>query len=347
MSELELLDRFRADVPVPESGQVERARTALAREIDSWGHIGVARSRPKVSRRVLLAAAAAAVVVPLGLSLVVPQGTFGGADPAAAAALSQAAAAARQQPAETPPQDGQYVYTRELERGTYRRTPADKDLSSYFFIKAFTQERWIGVDGSGRFTYTGEDVSFPTPQDRAAWIAAGSPKHQTNGSETYQPGELSYFDLSGLPSDPEALLEIIEQREIVGGPSGDWESFAIIGDLLRAQYAPPEVRAGLYELASQLSGVEYIGPVVDAGGRAGTAVGYTHNGSLDVLIFDPKTTELLWERTIIVDAEEAYVEPSPGSIIGGTGPVGTIAYEVAYLDRGVTESLSAEPKSDS
>ncbi len=346
MSELELLDRFRADVPVPESGQVERARTALAREIDSWGHIGVTRSRPKVSRRVLLAAAAAAVVVPLGLSLVLPQGIFAGVDPAAAAVLSRAAETALRQPADGRPTAGQYVYVRSLENTTYLRGPRDEDLTPFYYITSGISQRWTGLDGSGRSTYAARDVSFPTPQDRAAWVAAGSPGLQHSGGQFYRPGGLTFDDLSGFPSDPEALLEIIEQREVIGGPPGDWESFAIIGDLLRAQYVPPDVRAGLYQLASQLSGVEYVGPVADPAGRVGTAVAYTHNGSRKMLIFDPETAELMGERTIIVDAEEAYVELSPATTLSGTGPVGTIAYEVAYLDRGVTDSRRAAPKRD-
>jgi len=53
----------------------------------------------------------------------------------------------------------------------------------------------------------------------------------------------------------------------VGGPPGDWETFAIIGDLLRETHAPPALRAALYEVAANLSGVEYIGEVKDAVGR--------------------------------------------------------------------------------
>ncbi len=55
---------------------------------------------------------------------------------------------------------------------------------------------------------------------------------------------------------------------------------------------------------------------MDPAGRVGTAVAYTHNGRRDMLIFDPKTTELLGERTIIVDAADA----SPPGILGLTGP---------------------------
>lgn len=336
MNELELLDQFRADVPAPDASQVERARTALWREIRAGGGIPAAPTRPRVARPVLLAAAAA-TVASVGLSLLPHGSPLGGAEPAAAAVLVQAASTAQQQPAENRPMEGQYVYVRLRESATYLYGPPDEDLTPFFYTEVGTTQRWTGVDGSGRSTYTGMGIDFPTSQDRAAWVAAGSPRLQTrDGSESYRPGELSFLDLSGLPSDPEALLEIIEQREIVGGPSGDWESFAIIGDLLRAHYAPPDVRSGLYELASQLSGVEYIGSVSDLAGRTGTAVGYTHNGLRHMLIFDPKTTELLGERSIVVDADEAHLEPAPDTILGLTGPEGTIVYEVAYLDRAVT-----------
>lgn len=339
MNELQSLTEFRADIPDPDAVQVQSAWAPLSREIHRSFPVGVRPVRRRPSRRVLLWAATAAAVVPLALSFILPHGTPGGPVPAAAAALRAAAVAALEHQPGTRPTDGQYVYVRTRDSATYLYGPADEKLTPFLYTESGTAQRWIGPDGAGRLTYVGTQVSFPTEKDRAAWVAAGSPKLQSgSGAETYRPGELSYLDLSGFPSDPGALLEIIEQREIVGGPPGDWESFAIIGDLLRAEYAPPKVRAGLYELASELSGVEYIGRVTDLAGRVGTAVGYSHNGLLHMLIFDRHTTELLGERTVVVDAEEAHLAPAPDTILGMTGPAGTITYEVAYLDRAVTDT---------
>lgn len=328
----------------PEPGHLEGewSRSTVARILN----VPVEERRPTKGRRakVAVAAAVAAAVVPLGVSVMLPGGDLGAADSAAASALRQAAAAALQQKAEARPSGDQYVYVRSVESATYLYGPPDEDLPPFLYIESGVTQRWVAPDGSGRALYVDSRVTFPTPKDRAAWIAAGSPELSTSGdAETYEAGELSFLDLSGFPSEPNALLEIIEQRQIIGGPPGDWESFAIIGDLLRADYAPPAVRAGLYRLASRLNGVEYVGRVVDPAGRVGTAVGYTHNGLRHDLIFDPKTTDLLGERTIVVNAEEAYLPAAPDTILGQTGPVGTITYEVAYLDRTVTDHDTGRP----
>ena len=74
--------------------------------------------------------------------------------------------------------------------------------------------------------------------------------------ETFKAGELHYLDLSNLPTDQSELRTLIEERRVEGGPSGDWETFAIIGDLLRETYASPELRSALYQVAANLPGVE-------------------------------------------------------------------------------------------
>jgi hypothetical protein len=117
-----------------------------------------------------------------------------------------------------------------------------------------------------------------------------------SGDETFGPGGLYFLDLSGLPIDPEKVLALIEEREIVGGPPGDWETFVIVGDLLRETHAPPALRATLYEVAANLAGVEYLGKIKVAAGRSGLAVAYTHDGTRQQMIFDPQTAQLLGER---------------------------------------------------
>jgi len=78
--------------------------------------------------------------------------------------------------------------------------------------------------------------------DQAAWAAAGSPDlGDGDVNDETEPAGGWYLDTSGLPADPQALRDLIEQREIVDGPDGDWETFAIVGDLLRETSVPPAV----------------------------------------------------------------------------------------------------------
>ena len=48
-------------------------------------------------------------------------------------------------------------------------------LADFSFTEPLTREAWIAPDGSGRTIETSGDVTFPTPQDRLAWEAAGTP----------------------------------------------------------------------------------------------------------------------------------------------------------------------------
>jgi hypothetical protein len=126
------------------------------------------------------------------------------------------------------------------------------------------------------------------------------------------------------------LKELIESRKLGYGPPGDAETFQIIGDLLRRTGAPPAVRAALYTIASQLPGVELIGPTRDQLGRPGTGVAYVSRGQRDELIFDPQTSGLLAEQTSVVQRSKDNPFP-PGSVISWT----------AYLASGVVDSDSA------
>jgi hypothetical protein len=290
-----------------------------------------------------LAVAGLAAAVAIALPLVLPGGP-GGADPAAAAMLRQVARRAAAQPPQPAPAPGQYVYTKSESSQTYLYV-AGSGLRSFSFTQPLTRESWTGPDGWGRILETGGPISFPSPQDRQAWVAAGSPDlDEASGDEIFRPEESDYRDYSQLPTDPTELRAMIEDREVESGPPGEGGTFTIIGDLLRETYTSPAVRGALYEVAADLPGVEWVGKTVDGAGRAGVAVAYTHDGIRTELIFDPNTAELLGETEILtedsrVDVEGAY----PGTIYGGWGRAGTIAYQATYLASRVTGSLRERP----
>lgn len=287
------------------------------------------------------AALAVAIVVPIAL----PGGGTGGAEPAAAALLHHVALRAAQQPPEPVPGPGQFLYTRSESFSTHVYVVGDG--TTFLFEQPSTREIWIAPDGSGRLLAFSGAVTFPTEWDRTTWEAAGSPDLYENltEDELFEPGGLYSPDYSDLPTDPEELLELIERREVIGGPSGDWETFAIIGDLLRETSLQPKVRAALYQIAAELPGVELVGRVVDGAGRPGVAVAYA-NWNSDApsrheLIFDPTTAELLGENEVLVADSTVDVESGgPGAIYGGVGPAGTRTYSSTNLVSGVVDSTT-------
>jgi hypothetical protein len=306
------------------------------------------RRRRRPRRRTVIAIAAAGLAIAIAIPMALPGGVTGGADPAAAAVLHRVALRAAKQPPDPAPLPGQYLYTRSESAATQLYVVGDG--TTFLFHQPLVRESWIGLDGSGRILNTSGSVTFPTAIDRATWIAAGSPDLyeglvEDDEFDNLGPDQLTYGDYSDLPTDPEALLELIESRELIGGPSGDWETFNLIGDLLRETYTLPKVRAALYQVAAELPGVELVGRVVDGMGRAGVAVAYA-NASSDApsrweLIFDPVTAKLLGEREVLVADSTVDVESGgPGAIYGGVGPAGTKTYSTTYLVSGVVDSTS-------
>jgi len=310
--------------------------------------------RPHRHRRAAVAIAAAALAIAIALPIALPGGGTGGAEPAAAGLLHQVALRAGQQPPDPTPQPGQYLYTRSESAWTLLYVVGNG--RTFLFNTPMIRQSWHGPDGSGRILNTFGRASFPTEEDRATWIAAGSPdlyqvqadvdlyEGRTEDSR-FGPGELTYPDYADLPTDPEELLELIESRELIGGPDGDWQTFSIIGDLLREVSPGPKVRAALYQIAAELPGVELVGRVVDGAGRQGVAVAYT-NPSSDArarleLIFDPTTAELFgWGEVLVADSTVDVESGGPGAVYGAVGPAGTRTFTTTWLVSGVVDSTT-------
>jgi hypothetical protein len=255
----------------------------------------------------------------------------GGAQDAAAAVLLRVAKVAATRHAVVPPEPGQYVYTKTEAVWESDWADVGPNHDQYFSVlMPVVREAWIGPDGSGRLREETGEPTFLTDHDRSVWIAAGRPALGGNETrdESHGAGGLSYLDLSTLPTDPAALRRMIEERTVEGGPPGNAETFTIVGDLLRETYAPPELRAALFEIASELPGVELIGTVEDPMGREGIAVAYPSDGILHELIFDPTTSALLAERTVVADPGEANLQVPAGTVVGWA----------AYLASGIVDS---------
>ncbi|MFN2544790.1 MAG: CU044_5270 family protein [Actinomycetota bacterium] len=342
MNDLDLLRGFRNDVegPDPEVVASARQRMFAGGGDDAVSELRDPRRRRPGGRWALASGlAAAAVAIAVAVPALLPGGGSGGADRAKADVLLERAAVAASHDQEwAAPGPDQYVYTKT--QGKFLNVWADAGPTHEGFsvLMPETREAWIGTDGSGRLVETTGDPTFPSERDRVVWIAAGRP--DLGGNQTHDDafpaaapdeGGLFYFDLANLPTDPDKLRELIEDRKVEGGPPGNAETFTIIGDMLRETYAPPALRAALYRIVSDLPGVEYVGPVTDDLGRQGVAVAFpeSDSGVRQELIFDQDTAVLLGERTVIVDATD-----SPAMHEGA----GTILTSATYIASGIVDS---------
>ena len=354
MNELELLRHLRADLPAVRPESRATARAALMARVESGEQSAPPRPVPPWQRpRLRLAAASAALAA---LLIALPLGILGGggeAQPALAQVLRETAhVALAQQPIEPGP--NQFLFTRSktaylgatpyLPAGKRhpctRRNPCDMTgAPEWSALMPMTRESWISLDGSrqGRVRAVSGEPRFVSADQRAGWIAAGSPPLPQAGQVEDSPLSGSVvIDTSKLPTDPAALRRQIEAREIPGveGPPGETETFTLIGDMLRETYLPAEIRAALYQLTAELPGVELLGEVEDPVGRPGTGIAFTDRkrGTKHELIFDPETSNLLGERESIVRSGPWGFEAPPGTPIG----------YAAYLEEKVVDSIGSD-----
>jgi hypothetical protein len=336
MDEIEALRTIGRDVPPPDPYAKRAARMALMAHAQAptgrawWRPSG----GPALGRVRVLGLVAALALVAVLVSDLLPMGPR--SDPAAAAALNHAADVAALQP--------------DVNRHGYRHTTSEgAHLVSadngkgrpegVWALVPVSREIWIKPDGSGRLIERrGEPVWFG-PADKAAWVAQGSPdlrgdpysdrrfgptpKGSDPGTPQLAPGSLYYADVDALPTDVDALRELIRaQAAANGGGATNLEMFTIVGDLLHETVAAPRLRSALYRVAASIDGVELVGSVTDHAGRNGTGVSLTIDRSgvgreRHVLIFDPQSSVLLEERDVLLDKVD-WLDAEPPTIIGYT-----------------------------
>ncbi|MEA2193280.1 MAG: hypothetical protein QOI73_3401, partial [Solirubrobacteraceae bacterium] len=162
-------------------------------------------------------------------------------------------------------------------------------------------------------------------RDRDRWRAAGSPPLSSPaGGETMRfdlqrfpagGSSLTYEQLGELPSDGKAMYRRLIELARDAGPSPDGEAFVIIGDLLRSAPVPARVRAGLYRAAAHIEGVRYVGEVTDQLGRRGLAIELVEQHARQRLVFDPDTSQVLAEETVL-SQREPWLDADPGFVSG-------------------------------
>jgi hypothetical protein len=273
---------------------------------------------------------------PAGTAL--PGVASGPPQPAAVRALHKLSLVAARQPAAAPPGPGQFQYTSSV--GTGEACTFAKHLyfcvrfkeQREIWVAPDGSGRLRGTQTDPVFP-TAKDRQQWEAMGKTAPPLVGPPS-----DEKYGPGGLSFgpTDLSKLPTDPVVLAEMISSRKIEGGPPGPAEDFVQVGDLLRETAASPELRAALFKVAAGIPGVRNMGTVTDSNGRPGIAIAFPQgeDGSsspspmaspsaspsaspaassspsptssspdgtlLNELIFDPDTSGLLSEQTVLV-----------------------------------------------
>ena len=313
------------DLPATRSAEaIAIYRRATAGKSAAW-HGGHGR-KPLALGGLALAGVTAALVA----AVVVPRGATIKPTAAVLTLDRVAKVAAQQQPSSALP-PGDYLYSEAVGYELVSQIGSGGPDETYSVFAPFTREVWTASDGSGRLLQQYTGATFLSSSDKAAWQAAGSP--QSNGlpsilkdvDSNEGAGQLSP-SLGTLPTDPSQLLADIEAGKVDdnGAPPGNAGAFQIVGSLLERTDASPALRAALYQVAAEIPGVTLVGTTRDVTGRTGTAVAFTSEGQTDELIFDPRTSFLLGEETIVSDPTDfCRIGVAAGTVISSTSYVGS------------------------
>ncbi|MEV4572137.1 CU044_5270 family protein [Nonomuraea jabiensis] len=261
---------------------IARERVRKGRRAARWTGLGLGLAG---------AAAAAALVVVPGTAPTAPPAPSGVvAAPDGKQFLLAAAASVTSVP------DAGAWWGSTLVNGSEFREPGQ----GYVLRQSESRETWIPADPEGRTWYRRKYLGAKpaTPQDEAAWRAAGSPESWTYtkkapglptedaplGVVRAAPGKPETFStedwdfrimladkpltkMNEVPDTPEGL------RALLGAPDDQ----ATIDNTARLLFFAPvtsRTRAAAYRLLASLPGVAAVGPVTDVLGRAGQAVEY-------------------------------------------------------------------------
>jgi len=232
----------------------------------------------------------------------------------------------------------------------------------YALLVPVVRELWVARDGSGRLRTERGKPTFLSDRDRQAWEAAGKPdlRAGTVSDDSFGPGGLYSEDLSTLPTEPDALFRLIEERSKNSGPGLHPEMFVMVGDLLRETVAPAELRAALFRVAERIPGVKVTAEIKDPKDRPGVGVSLDYddnNGRVirSELIFDRDSSQLLAERQVAGERlalPPNYSSPPPGAPTSApaASPApgldvapGTVIEYAVYLQSGTVEKVDERP----
>jgi hypothetical protein len=278
-------------VPAPAERELPDGRQRTLKE-HLMSEIGLADSPPagraatrRVRRKPAIAIAVAMAAV-AALALTLLPGNTSGASPAAVRLLAKIATAASRLPS---PQvrDSQFWY---IESWVSYQVCQGGSGSNCTMEKPHERQIWQSVSNQCVTGLVREDGQNTPLTFSSNYL------HCPYRGDVHDP---SYRFLQSLPTDPRALLGLIE-RDMQGQLPRPEEAFTTIGDLIGEAIAPPQVSAALYRAAALIPGVTEVADATDAVGRHGVAVAFTYQGTRTEWIFSKLTLQYLGERDINV-----------------------------------------------
>lgn len=329
MDEMTQVRQFRADVPALDPADLADARHRLLRETQGTPRHGqllggllrnettAAPGKRRVAWRWRLAGGLAIVVA---AGFVVTQqiatppvstenGPVAGASSEAVEVLYRAADYA----AATPDQavrDDQFVYVES--KTMYLATLLDRSRQRSYLYRTHrkiwksvdgSQPAWLWVKGLPPVALSGQ----PLPPEVRNDTKGGWEKTPIGGRR--EPGYASE-----LPTDPDKMYDYLYQGV------DDVGAWIKVGELIQERMLPPKARAAMFRAAARIPGATVVKGAVDAAGRRGVAVAYTHHGVSQQLIFDTKTYQYLGERAVVVDEQQTRprLDVPKGTVVAST-----------------------------
>ncbi|GID25994.1 CU044_5270 family protein [Paractinoplanes brasiliensis] len=301
MNDLDLMEKFRADVPPPAPGVLANARSAMFRAEP-------ARSR---TRWVWRSAPVAALAVAVGVAGVV--------------ALPGEQAGPASSPQEQAPEAVRVLRLAAAE--ARRETPLKARSDQFVYVES--RVAWAGAaandkpSGSKRPAY-----QPPVEKLRRVWLSvdgsrAGLLSEPGEADWPLDAGQRAYRD--ELPTDARAMRAYLYRDTAnAKGIPADRIAFVKVGDTLREQYLPPASVAALFEAAATIPGTTTV-KQTDLAGRRGIAVSRVDQGTRHDLIFDATSYKFLGERDVVVDDTTPY----PKNAVTGW----TAQLKIAIVDR--------------
>jgi hypothetical protein len=230
------------------------------------------------------------------------------------------------------------------------------------------KETWTGRDGATRERETLGRVDFFSDADQRLWEDAGSPppfaydpeEHDVRADDSGRPvkdfesqswrgsREFTYVrELAKLPTEPEALRQVLEHRPAPGQPPvaqvgaapADTRSgrstIERLMNILSEPITSPALRAAAFNALAEIPGIELERNVTDVAGRRGDAIAWVvERGFGRQFIFDPRTSRILAQAEMIFDAKAAGYPGVPND---------TVFREIAFLQSGIVASTHDRP----
>jgi hypothetical protein len=271
-----------------------------------------------------LALAGALVVTTLSTGDHSPAPAAGTGTPHGAAVLLNRIAAASMETDTKPVKDGQFVYVRSLTRSNEGTIEGPVKLGATHKREVWLSQNPAPVTDIGLIREFGDDIPI---------VSAGADGSDDTGAVPAGIDRPTYAWLASLPTDPEALLQLLYRQPRLPGITETREEavFKQIGSLLGETEMPARNSAALYKAVAKIPGVTETPDVVDAAGRKGFGITLsTATPTRSEWIFDKRSLAYLGSRD--------YLTKGPKG-----SKADTLYGSSAILQRAIVDQRGMEP----